>query len=397
MKKILIISALIIALALLATSCFKDELPCTTTTVQPPSTHEEHLLGEYHFDNTDHWREYVCGCFSNVIENHVDKDGDGLCDVCSYAFYKEQYDCKFSDYYSWILDITSDDVAEIQMREHVMNSELGSYDNIYLWYDKDSIDDFINQLKSLTMYMIAGFEPAPEASKFFYDIKLKDGTVLDFYIFCGFLDGNWALKYQPNILKYSGIESAYSFVQYLTFGQVYAYNDQANKICCLNNTDNFKFVLIDSNNAPQNQPTHLIKINHTTLYILNSNIFYYLNENEEKIYCRLIQEDFYQMFDDFSVNYKLLINAFLAQNPNLTSATVDKYFGTTESGAIMALIRSPELDDTKNAVTEWIDGTPIKNYFNVFVFYQNELYSVGDAFRNGIITKNDVKTIYLLQ
>ncbi len=395
MTKIIILTAIILVFTVFLTSCFKDQTPCTTTTVIPP--HEKHIF-KYHFDNTEHWCEYVCGCsFPNVIEKHIDENEDGLCDVCSYVYYSEQYNHKFSDHYSWILDITSDEIAEIQMTHHVMNSELGTYDNVYSLYDKDNIDDFINQLKSLTMHMIAGFEPAPDAAKLFYDFKLNDGTVYSFNIYCGFLDGHWSLKYQPNILKYSNIESAYSFVLHLTFGQVYAYNNPSERICCLNNTDDFEFILIDTDDAPQSAPTHFIKINYTTLYVLNSNTFYYLNENEEKIFCRLTNGDFYQMFDKFSVNYQLLVDAFLAQNPELTSATVDKYFGTTESGAIMALITSPEIDNTETAVTEWIDGTPIKNYFNVFVLYQNELYSVGTAFRDGIITKSDVKTIYLMQ
>lgn len=395
MTKINVFIAIVLVFTALLTSCFNGPTPCVTTTVISP--HEKHTV-LYRFDSTDHWCEYVCDCLiPNLIEKHIDKNEDGLCDVCSYVYYSEEYDHKFSDHYSWILDITSDDIAEIQMRHHIMNSELGTYDNVFSLYDKNNIDDFINQLKSLTMYMIAGFEPAPNASKLFYDIKLNDGTVYSFNIHCGFLDSQWSLKYQPSILKYSNTEMAYSFVLYLTFGQVYEYNIPSKQICCLNNIDDFEFELINTDDAPKSVPTHFIKINHTTLYVLNSNTFYYFNENDEKILCRLTNGDLYQMFDEFSVNYQLLVNAFLDQNPNLTSATVNKYFGTAENGAIMGLITSPEIEYTESPVTEWIDGTPIKDYFNVYVLYQNELYSVGTAFKNGIITKNDVKTIYLMQ
>ena len=392
----------VIALILLLSVCVLPLVSCLDQNDKADNTHKEcteHTWSQYYFDNNTHWREYTCGCSCpKNLDNHIDTNNDNTCDICSYKYYCDEHNQYFSEKYPWILDITASEVTEIQMTHHIMNSELGSFDNVYSLFDKESIADFINQCRSLTMYEIGGFEPLPNSPKYFYKIILNDKTEYTFYIYCGFLDGSWGLKYQPTITKYPTAEHAYSFVLYLTFGQVYEYNNSSQKICCLNNTDELEFVLLDSSKAPKNEPTHLLKLNYTTLYILNESTFYYFNEQDEQIYCRLTHGNFYQMFDEFSIPYQILVNTFLEKHPELTTSTVDKYFGITETGAIMALISSPELQNfNQSDDMQWIDGTPIRNYSQVFVLYQNEFYSVGSAYRNGIITKNDVRTIYLMQ
>lgn len=386
MKKVIILALVVFAFSLAFPSCSYN------------NTCNEHIWGEYQYNEHVHWREYICGCpWPENIADHIDANKDNKCDVCSYKYNVNKYNRYFSDQYPWILDITASEVAEIQMIHHIMNSDLGSYDNVYSIIDKESIADFINQCQSLTMYKIAGFEPAPNSAKYFYTITLNDKTEYTFYIYCGFLDGNWHLKYQPNITQYSTVKHAYSFVLNLPFGQVYTYSNSSERICCLNNMNDLRFEVINNDDAPKNEPTHIIEINHITLYVLNGNTFYYYNGNEEQIYCHLTCGDFYQIFEEFSVTYQMLLDAFLSKNSELTTATVDKYFCTTESGAIIALITSPEIEYPEESTISWIDGTPIKNFSKVFVLYQNELYSIGTAYQNGIITKNDLKTIYLMQ
>ncbi len=46
----------------------------------------EHTLGEYLYDDTQHWRDLTCGHTTSVLKKseHADKDYNGICDVCGH-------------------------------------------------------------------------------------------------------------------------------------------------------------------------------------------------------------------------------------------------------------------------------------------------------------------------
>ena len=48
----------------------------------------KHTVGDYHTNNSQHWRNYTCGCdIDAVYEDHYDENSDGKCDACGYGMY----------------------------------------------------------------------------------------------------------------------------------------------------------------------------------------------------------------------------------------------------------------------------------------------------------------------
>ena len=121
-------------------------------------------------------------------------------------------------------------------------------------------------------------------------------------------------------------------------------------------------------------------------------MFYYFNENEEKICCRLVNNNFYDMFAENAVYYNTLVDAFLAKNPELSTAYLYRFYGISETGAIMGRIISDEIE--YEDYTGRYDRYPIDNPQQIFVFYKNELYTLSEAYKNGYITTNDIKIMY---
>ena len=73
--------------------------------------------GEWHASETTHYYQYTCGCPSpDIAELHLDGDGNGLCDVCSYQMVAEG-NCFIRNQAGaqWLCEITAEDIAEIKM------------------------------------------------------------------------------------------------------------------------------------------------------------------------------------------------------------------------------------------------------------------------------------------
>ena len=88
MKKLITILSLALTFVLLLTSCdfFKANLvgerDCT-----------EHVWSDYKYNELVHWREYTCGCpWPEIVEEHVNLDGDLLCDICGFQMMIVSYD-----------------------------------------------------------------------------------------------------------------------------------------------------------------------------------------------------------------------------------------------------------------------------------------------------------------
>lgn len=78
MKKIIVVLITLAVLNMVLTSC-DVFLPDTTT--EPECV--MHIWSEYKHNERGHWREYTCGCpWPEMVEEHINKDTDMLCDVC---------------------------------------------------------------------------------------------------------------------------------------------------------------------------------------------------------------------------------------------------------------------------------------------------------------------------
>ena len=89
---------------------------CVTFLASCGSLKHEHT-GEWHASETTHYYQYTCGCPSpDIAELHLDGDGNGLCDICSYQTVAEgNHFIRNKKGAEWLNEITAEDIAEIKM------------------------------------------------------------------------------------------------------------------------------------------------------------------------------------------------------------------------------------------------------------------------------------------
>ncbi len=95
MKKsvILLIAIILTVICLVSCECFTKE-----------SEHEHEF--KYIVYDTGHFKQYTCGCPSpDIMSEHVDGDGDLLCDVCNYVMSvaKDDIEWQYSETHHWHL------------------------------------------------------------------------------------------------------------------------------------------------------------------------------------------------------------------------------------------------------------------------------------------------------
>ena len=92
-----------------------SEAPLSGFYVLKEEEHEH--TGEWHTSESTHYYQYTCGCPSpDIAELHLDGDGDGLCDICSYQMLAEgNHFIRNQAGTEWLCEITDEDIAEIKM------------------------------------------------------------------------------------------------------------------------------------------------------------------------------------------------------------------------------------------------------------------------------------------
>ena len=78
---------------------------------------EHKHTGKWYKNETIHFYEYTCGCENqDIAELHLDGDGNGLCDICSYQMVAEgNHFIRNQAGAEWLCEITAEDIAEIKM------------------------------------------------------------------------------------------------------------------------------------------------------------------------------------------------------------------------------------------------------------------------------------------
>ncbi len=99
----------------LITLRYKSEAPLSGRYALNEEEHEH--TGEWYMNEEIHFYEYTCGCETkDVAELHLDGDGNGLCDICSYQMVAEgNHFIRNQAGAEWLCEITAEDVAEIKM------------------------------------------------------------------------------------------------------------------------------------------------------------------------------------------------------------------------------------------------------------------------------------------
>lgn len=104
----------------------------------------------------------------------------------------------------------------------------------------------------------------------------------------------------------------------------------------------------------------------------------------------------FKTYDGFlpDANYARLIEAYYLKNPSAENVSIVHYYGEFSSGALVAMIDNGGGYD--DALGEEIINGNVIEYINgnrITVLYENEFYTLTDAYNNGFITDEELESI----
>ena len=119
-----------------------------------------------------------------------------------------------------------------------------------------------------------------------------------------------------------------------------------------------------------------------------------------KMFEIINEVDFSAIYEDYAsqeYDRTLLIQAYEEKYPNAGKATILRYCGTYESGAIVAMLAGSDESFDCALWTETVadydfnysDGNRIR------VLYDNEFYTLTEAYKNGYLTKENIAGIHI--
>ena len=146
-----------------------SETPLSGFYELPSEGDHEHILGEWQYDESYHWRSCECNwdmCDVDISGEHYDDDGNSVCDACGYEmteiptptnhFLRNQLGCE------WLNEIVAEDIAEIKMisggggplppvsKTHISSSSnyavISSIFEEYYWIDSKPVSEERTQI-----------------------------------------------------------------------------------------------------------------------------------------------------------------------------------------------------------------------------------------------------------
>lgn len=372
---------------------------------------QEHIGHTYKWITTGetHFKQYTCGCSSpDVVEAHLDEDGDLFCDVCNYAYsfcgLPEVY--YLSTYENWIETLTAEDVAKVRTISEHVGIAPGSLKTIESSTDKGAISRLIEAYIKLEMSPIAPEEALISGgSAFTIEFILNDGTVRSLY----FNNGNYynpAISYcqyfellsVPTFREDDKTWTSCGFVSYSGVGTVCSYvpamSAKPTPICQIP-LDELEFAYdVDVNFAEIEPYGRLVQTDFGDLTFITPDIFYI----DGGVCCVLVGKDLDELISEYSESNDeyyctVLIEAFREKNPGVEFVSIRKYYGKFESGAIVAMIDSGAYDEAlwqeiiDDVVIQYTDGN------RIIVLYNNEFYTLTEAYDQGYITADELNVI----
>ena len=369
---------------------------------------QEHIGHTYKWITTDetHYKQYTCGCASpDVAEAHLDEDGDLCCDVCYYIYsvcgLPEVY--YLSTYENWIETLTAENVARIRTISEYVGVAPGSLKTIESSTDKGAISRIIEEYMKLEMSPIAPEEALVDGgSAFTIEFILNDGTVRLLYFNNGNYHNNWQyfeLLSVPTFKEDDKTWTSCGFVSYSGVGTVCSYEPAMSfynptPICQIP-LDELEFEYDVDVDLGEIEPYNLlVQTDFGDLIFITPDIFYI-----KGVYCVLVGKDLDELISeylegDLSEYYRnVLIEAFWKNNPDAEFASIRKYYGRFESGAIVAMIDSGDYDEA--LWQEFIDHVVIQytNGNRIIVLYNDEFYTLTEAYRQGFISAEELTVI----
>ena len=265
-----------------------------------------------HKHTTDTWKlkdghkiVYTCGCESlNVMNNHVDEDGDYYCDICR-GYMPEAV--VLSSIETWLKTITADETIAVTTWYSDGVQGYGLKEKVAVT-DKADIAKIIESYKNLEILPLdpnVSYDISPDS---FRVIFTTESGYHQLMVNGGFMfthkDGAYNVSYDmSNVPEIDGYDS--SKVSYM-FDVFYGYNQGATVyfplddgaspgevVCEIENISDLEFV--ESECLPENMPLYIIKTGVGIISVHSERHFMY----DGKCY-ELINGDFYKLIEIWS-------------------------------------------------------------------------------------------------
>ena len=364
--------------------------------------HTEHT-GEWYSNENCHFYQYTCGCETpDIAQLHFDYDSDLLCDACGYELintnpiFPDGEIISIIEYEPWLNEITAEDVNEIKTIScaGVSYEELRT---IISTSNKDIISTMISDLKQVTIEHNDLVEYDIPAGSLQVEVYLNDGSVKRI-IFNGgghFYNGNPVNK-APHLDRESFIDisKSFSFVSYGRFTDIY-YRDIYSSLA-----NGFKIGRINP---------EMIEFTECSCVGFDDveRRYYYYFDTEfggVSIYDGvhfMLDGTLYEIVNSSHVDLSAVQTIKTARENKFNDgrvAFVEAYYGSFESGAIVAMVSDDKTAYTEALWSESIAGYAFRYYDGnrIVILYDGEFYSLPEAYENGYLTESDIYTVWKL-
>ena len=438
MKKLLSIILLSVLVMILASCDVITDVKDMAMEVIFGEDEHEHTF-EYIASEDSHFQQYTCGCPSpEIAEMHYDTDGDDLCDACGYPYHVCVYkyhaglnnhtktttcskcgysferephvdadDDSFCDLCSfdlksyllkdiagmeWLSQVDADDIAAIKTIQGYAGVAPGSLDTVRVTTDREAITQILQAYQLIDTRAIP-FENALIAggSTFSIAFQLKDGSTRRIYLNNGiFWSGN-DTPYElvssiPKLTDDMNVEKCYRYnVFYI--GVAYAPDELVvHRPIGEINLYTFEFVRYKGESLEGVEPTGIIvKTEFGTLTFVTDSVFV-----EDGTYYQLACGTIMDAVNTAGVTE--LISAYSTTH-NDNSAPLIGYYGIYKSGAVAGMFAD------NNAECVWSETVGAFKFSygdgnRIVILYDGEFYTLGEAYENGSLTKEDIREIY---
>lgn len=383
---------------------YNSEYPLNGRYVLPDSDPEHEHTGEMHSSETGHYYQYTCGCESNdIAELHSDYDSDLICDICGYEIkntdpiFPDSGIIPITEYEPWLNKISEADVKEIKTIYcyGVSYEELRS---IISTTNKDIISTMISDLRLVDVEHNDLVSYEIPAGSFEIEFYLTDGSVKRIVFNGGGLFYNGQpVNRTPTLDResFTDISKIYSFVSYGRFTDVYYrdnYSSLANgfKIGRIN-PEMLEFTECECVGFDDVERRYYyyfdtalggISTFGETHFILDGVMYEIVNyPHADLSEIQTIKTAHENKFNDGRV------------------AFVDSYYGTFESGAIVAMLTDDKIGYHEALWSETIAEYTFRyhNGNRIVVLYDGEFYTLPEAYESGYLTLTDIHTVWKLR
>ena len=358
--------------------------------------HTEHT-GKWYAGEESHFYEYTCGCVNNdIAELHYDHDGDSVCDACGYlgVFYEK---ISLTQYEPWLGELTVDDVQEIITYSHDgwTSPELQT---IISTTNRDVIGQLIDEYRRVVVLKNDLIDYDIPPGGFDIEFKLEDGSVkrIRFYGGGHFYGGHPVSK-TPNLnrAEFIDVDIRYSLITYGGFEKIYSSSivSSLSEVFLVARINPEMFEFKECECDPQNYPSETF-----------SQTYYYFAVNGERIeifgetYHMLYDGKVYDIVNSGRVDLSGIVKVRVAHEEKYNdgrTAFVEVYYGTFDSGAIVAMVSDDRTMYTEALWSEIVAGRTF-NYVDgnrIVVLYDGVFYTLPEAYEKGYLTTEDIYAI----